>query len=132
MGLRFAWHSAEHGKVVSMILYQGGMTFEHPRDKLVKPEPITKEAADKYVGQYQRAEDKVVVEVSWKDGGLAIRAAGEKKELELVQRPDKKSWQPRQPSGAVTTFNEDKSGKVISFMTELPDGRKLTRHRVEK
>ena len=40
--------------------------------------------------------------------------------------------QPRQPSGAVTIFEEDSSGKVISFMTELPDGRKLTRRRVEK
>jgi CubicO group peptidase (beta-lactamase class C family) len=122
----------EHGKVASMILYQGGMSFELPRDKPVRPEPITKEAAAKYLGQYQRDEDKVVVEVSWKDGGLAIRTAGEKNELGLVQRPDKKSWQPRQPSGAVTIFNEDKSGKVISFITELPDGRKLTRRRVER
>ncbi len=120
------------GKVVSMILYQGGMSFELPRDKPVKPAPITKEAAGKYVGKYRRDEDKVVVEVYWKDGGLAIRAAGAKNELELVQRPDKKSWQPRQASGAVTTFEEDSSGKVISFMTELPDGRKLTRRRVEK
>ena len=84
------------------------------------------------MGKYRRDEDKVIVEVYWKDGGLAIRTAGEKNELELVQRPDKKSWQPRQASGAVTTFEEDSSGKVISFMTELPDGRKLTRRRVEK
>jgi CubicO group peptidase (beta-lactamase class C family) len=122
----------KHGKIVSMIIHQGGMTFELPRDKPVKPEPITKEAAEKYLGKYRRDEDKVVVEVSWKDGGLAIRAEGEKNALELVQRPDKKSWQPRQPSGAVTTFKEDKSGEVISFVTELPDGRKLTRHRVEE
>ena len=119
------------GKVTSMTLHQAGAKFELPRDKPAKAEAVKKEEVAKYLGKYEREEDKVVVEVLCIDGALAIRVPGAPKDAELIPRADKISWDLRPQPGATITFQED-AGKVVSFTATLPDGKKLVRKRVEK
>ncbi len=116
------------GKVGLIFLHEAGMKIEVPREK---SEPITKEAAEKFVGKYQ-LEDGKAVEVKWKDGRLVLTASGQKEEDELFQGPDKKWWRHRQQPGATTTFDVDKAGTAVSFTTIKPDAKKLTAKRVEK
>ena len=74
-----------------MSIHQAGMIFESPR---VKSEPITKEAAEKYLGQYQRDDDKSIVEVIWKDGNLAIRTPGRKERSGTLPKPRQEILEP--------------------------------------
>ena len=119
------------GKVIALTLFQGGATFEMPRSKPVLG--LTKEAAAKYLGHFEREEDKVIVEIlQQQDGTLAIRVPVAKTDLELMPRADKKTWELRQQPSVTIAFQEDAAGKVVTFTATSPDGKKLLRKRVEK
>ena len=120
----------ESGKVVSMSLHQGGMTFVMKREKSAEPEPLSREAVAKYLGKYRRQEDKVVVEVLFKDGVLAVKVPGVNMEVEFVQRSEKMTWESRTQPGLKIVFHPDSAGKIASFTAELPDGKRLLRERV--
>ncbi len=120
----------ESGKVVSMSLHQSGMTFEMKRENSAEPEPLSREAVAKYLGKYRRQEDKVVVEVLFKNGGLFVHVPGVPQDIEFAQGSDKKSWESRVQRGVKIVFHPDGAGKVTSFTTELPDGKRLLRERV--
>jgi CubicO group peptidase (beta-lactamase class C family) len=118
------------GKIVSMNLNQAGQSFDMPTTP-VKTEPVKKEAVEKYLGKYEREEDKVVVEVRFKDGTLSIHVPTTKSDAELKLRADKKSWAIRTNPGLTVTFQEDKAGKVPTFTVESADGKKRVRKRID-
>ena len=120
----------ESGKVVSLSLHQAGMSFELKREKSAEPEPLSREAVAKYLGKYRREEDKVVIEILFKNGRLAAKVPGAPMDVEFVQQSDKKAWESRTQPGLKITFNADSAGKIVSFTTELPDGKRLLRERV--
>ncbi|MFT3879181.1 MAG: serine hydrolase domain-containing protein [Gemmatales bacterium] len=119
------------GKVVSMNLKQAGQTFELTTTP-ARADPLKKEAVEKYLGKYEGVEDKLIVEVLFKDGSMRFFAPSVKNEVEVMPRADKKAWDVRGTPGVVVTFQEDKDGKVESFTLNLPDGKKIVRKRLEK
>jgi CubicO group peptidase (beta-lactamase class C family) len=114
--------------VESISIHQGGEAIELSRNK---SESITKEAAEKYLGTY-KFDDGKTIDISWKDGRLVVKVSGQKDEDEMFPAPDKKSWHHRQQPSATTTFDEDKTGKVVSFTTVKSDGKKITGKRAGK
>lgn len=119
------------GKVVSMNLKQAGLTFELLTSP-TKVEPLKKETVEKYLGRYEGVEDKLIVEVLFKDGTLRFSAPSVNNEVEVMPRADRKTWDVRGTPGMVVTFQEGKDGKVESFTLNLPDGKKVVRKRLEK
>jgi CubicO group peptidase (beta-lactamase class C family) len=119
------------GKVVSMNLKQPGSSVDLP-NKPAQVQTLNKDAVERYLGKYQREEDKSIVEVTLKDGALRVYVPGTGQDLELAQRADMKSWEVRAAPGRVLTFQEGEDGTVTSFTVELPDGKKLVRKRLGK
>jgi CubicO group peptidase (beta-lactamase class C family) len=119
----------EGDKVTSMTLLSEGGEFELPKDKPVKIEPLKKEEVAKYLGNYRREEDKVLVKVILNDGALMVEVPDTEVSVEIART--KKGWELPSNPGVTVTFQEDKSGKVVSFTVESPDGKKRVRHRVE-
>ncbi len=114
------------GKVVSMNLKQSGLTFDLTTTP-AKLEPLKKEAIEKYLGKYEGVDDKLIVNVLFKDGSLRFIAPSTGNEVEVMPRTGMKIWDIRLLPGVVVTFQEDKDGKVESFTLTLPDGKKVLR-----
>jgi CubicO group peptidase (beta-lactamase class C family) len=119
------------GKVVSMNLKQSGLSFDLPTTP-AKLEVLKKEAVEKYLGKYQREEDGVIVEVTFKDGTLRVAVPSTGLDVELAPRAGMKSWDVCAVPGNVVTFQESKDGTVASFTVEVAGGKKLVRKRIEK
>lgn len=123
----------ESGKVTSMSLHQGGMTFECPAGKAEVIEEVILDPAElqKYVGAYMDEENDRLIKVLIHNGNLALEVPEIDMPLELYP-PDKDGlWAIRLDVSNKLKFNEDESGRVVSFSVMLPDGSEAVRVRVE-
>jgi CubicO group peptidase (beta-lactamase class C family) len=118
------------GKVVSMNVKQGGNSFDLPVEPLPETK-LKKEEVEKYLGKYEREEDKIMVDVVFKDGKLLATIPSTGIEVELTRSADKKSWTSPNTPGATITFDNEQNGKCMSFSVNAANGKKLQRKRID-
>lgn len=119
------------GKVISMNLKQAMASYDLPTAPLPETK-LKKEEVEKYLGKYEREEDKILVEVVFQDGKLLATIPSTGTVVELTPSTDKKSWASPNAPGAAITFDNEQNGKCQSFSVNTLDGKKLLRKRVDK
>jgi CubicO group peptidase (beta-lactamase class C family) len=110
------------GQVTALQWHEAGQVFDLPRGSTPQEPPLDLGAAQKYLGQYQRPEDGVTVEVVMYNGHLSVKTPEVAAVLELYPPNEKGQWQFRLNPAVSISFQEDKEGNVISFTAHTPQG----------
>ena len=95
------------------------------------PEPeITRAEVEKFLGNYVDPKDGASLKVIFEDGRLTIKSTATPVPVQLFP-PDATGRWPLRLNPAVTiSFDEDQTGRVVSFTSHLPDGSDLVRPKV--
>ena len=114
----------ETGEVTAMRWHQAGGVFELPRGSAPEEAPLDVEAAQKYLGLYERPEEEgsEPVEVLIQNGHLAISIPEAMAVLELYSPDEEGKWAMRLNPSVSISFQEDEDGNVVSFTSHSPEG----------
>lgn len=114
----------DDGKVTMLRMFQGGLTFECPREGVeIKPEVALGEVRE-YLGTYHFEEQNKDCEVLMQNGRLAIDVPGQMV-YELRAPNDEDKWVFRATDGIAIRFNHADDGDVES-LTMFQAGREFT------
>lgn len=128
--ITIAFKKNDAGKVVALNITQSGQSFDLPTEP-AKADVLKKEDVEKYLGKYLREEDKVIAELSFKDGKFLASVPSTGAQVELSRTADKKAWTTPNAPDSTITFQTNDKGEVTDFTINLPDGRKLLRTRIK-
>jgi hypothetical protein len=104
----------DSGNVNLMKMYQGGYTFELPREGAAAPADLSREEAREYLGKYHFAELGADAEVLYRSGRLAIDIPGEMV-YDLRLPNDDGRWIFRVKDAISIEFNRDEAGTIESL-----------------
>ena len=109
----------EDDNVVAMYMYQGGLTFDLPREGVeIEPE-IPLEELQRYLGSYRSEELDLTVEVLIQNTRLAIDVPGQMV-YELYPANENDIWVFRVTPELSVSFNETPAGQVDSLTLYQP------------
>ncbi|GIK18401.1 MAG: hypothetical protein AMXMBFR77_22230 [Phycisphaerales bacterium] len=118
------------GKVVGMTLFQGGMTFETPREGVEIPPEMTAAEAEEFAGEYRHEQANVTIRVLLHNGRLAIDVPGQM--IYELHPPDAEGVRSFRATDAIRVrFNRDEQGRVVS-LTHFQAGRETLMPRVSE
>ncbi len=112
----------EQGEVTGMKFREGSQVHELAKGSAPQEPHLDVEAVQKYLGFYRDEEAGHDVEVIIHNGHLAFKIPGVEIPLELYP-PDEEGWWALRLNPTMTVrFNEDETGRVVSYTARSPEG----------
>ena len=112
----------EQGQVTAMNLREGQHIHKLAKGSAPQEPPLDVDAVQKYLGFYLDEDAGHDVEVIIHNGHLAFVIPGVEIPLELYP-PDEEGWWPlRLNPSVMVRFNEDETGRVVSYTARSPEG----------
>jgi len=112
----------DQGAVIGLKMYQGGMTFELPREGVVQEAEIDLDTLRPYLASYRSEEADLTFEVKILHQRLAVDVPGEMV-YQLFPPDDAGQWVFRVTDRTAVSFDQADNGEVTA-MTLFRDGKK--------